>query len=248
MAIYKNIYEKFINKQKQLAILIDPDKTNISDAKSIAIECEKLKIDYIFVGSSLLLNGDIDSCIKSIKSNCNIPVIIFPGNKMQISSHANGILFLSLISGRNAENLIGNHVIAAPQIKKAELEVIPTGYMLIDCGKTTSVNYMSNTSPIPSDKNDIAICTAIAGEMLGLKMVYLEGGSGASKPIPKEMIKQVSKNITVPMIVGGGIKETSQASDIWNAGADLLVVGNALEKNPEFIKSLVNKRNEINHK
>ncbi len=246
MSIYRTICKNVEDNLKQLAILVDPDKTTIGKAEKIARECDNLKVDYFFTGSSLLINGDLESCIKALRNNSQIPVIIFPGNNLQISSQADAILFLSLISGRNPEMLIGNHVIAAPQIKNSGLEVIPTGYILIDCGRIASVHYMSNTLPIPSDKHDIAICTAMAGEMLGLKMIYLDGGSGADKTIPTEMISLVRKHIEIPMIVGGGVCNTRQASEIWNAGADLLVVGNALEKDTELINQLVNMRNELN--
>ncbi len=246
MSIYRNICDSAKEKRKQLAILVDPDKTSPGKAEIIARECNTLKADYLFVGSSLLINGDFESCIKALRSNCKIPLVIFPGNNLQISSQADGILFLSLISGRNPEMLIGNHVIAAPQIKNSGLEVIPTGYILINCGRIASVHYMSNTLPIPSDKYDIAICTAMAGEMLGLKMIYLDGGSGADKPVPAHMISLVKKHINIPLIAGGGVCNSQQASEIWDAGADLLVVGNASEKDPELIKHLVHMRNKLN--
>lgn len=246
MSIYQNILKSAKKNNKQLAILVDPDKTSPGKAAKMALECDSLKVDYLFVGSSILIDGNFDSCIKALRRSCKIPVVIFPGNNLQISSHANAILFLSLISGRNPEMLIGKHVIAAPQIKSSGLEVISTGYMLIDCGRITSVNYMSNTLPIPSDKHDIAICTAMAGEMLGLKIIYLDGGSGASKPIPPELISIIKKNINIPLITGGGVRNTQQASEAWKAGADILVVGNALEKNPKLIKQLIDVRDDMN--
>ena len=246
VSVYQNIIKGAGGNRKQLAILVDPDKTKPEKAVKIARECDNMKVDYIFVGSSLLINGDFESCIKALRNNCSVPVVIFPGNNLQISSQADAILFLSLISGRNPEMLIGNHVIAAPQIRNSGLEVIPAGYILIDCGRITSVHYMSNTLPIPSDKNDIAISTAMAGEMLGLKVIYLDGGSGADKAIPAEMISLIKKYISIPLIVGGGVCNTTQASEVWNAGADLLVVGNASEKNPELIKHLTDKRDELN--
>ncbi len=246
MSIYLNICNSAKENRKQLAILIDPDKTSPVNAENIARESDKLGVDYFFAGSSLLINGDLETCIKALRSNAEVPVVIFPGNNLQISSQADAILLLSLISGRNPEMLIGNHVIAAPQIKSSGLEVIPTGYILIDCGRIASVHYMSNTLPIPPDKHDIAICTAMAGEMLGLKTIYLDGGSGADKPVPAEMIRLVKEHIKVPLIAGGGVCNANQASEIWNAGVDLLVVGNALEKDAGLIEQLVNMRNELN--
>jgi len=246
MNVYRNISNYSKGNRKQLAILVDPDKTSPDGAEKIASECDKLNADYIFVGSSLLMNGDLELSIKSLRRKCDTPILIFPGNTLQISPSADAILFLSLISGRNPEMLIGNHVIAAPQIKNSGLEVIPTGYILIDCGQMTSVHYMSNTLPIPSTKNDIAICTAMAGEMLGLKLIYLDGGSGADKPIPTEMVRLIRKNINLPLIAGGGICNDSQAADLWNAGADLIVVGNALEKEPGIIKEMIDMRDELN--
>lgn len=246
MKVYHRILNCYNESRKQLAILVDPDKTDISKAEKLARECDDLKVDYIFAGGSLLMNSNFEPCIKALSSNCDIPVVIFPGNNLQICSHANAILFLSLISGRNPEMLIGNHVIAAPHIKSLGLEVIPTGYILIDCGRITSVHYMSNTLPIPSDKDDIAICTAMAGEMMGLKLIYLDGGSGADMPIPSKMISMVKNHINIPLVAGGGICNSKQASEAWKAGANVIVAGNATEKDPEFIKELVKARDTIN--
>jgi putative glycerol-1-phosphate prenyltransferase len=173
-----------------------------------------------------------------MKSKSNIPAILFPGNSFQLSYKADAILFLSLISGRNAELLIGNHVISAPFLKVSPLEIIPTGYMLIEGGVMTSVQYMSNTNPIPNTKPDIAMCTAMAGEMLGLKQIYMDAGSGAQKPVSAEMITAVSSTISIPLIVGGGIKSPEQASINVAAGADVIVVGNAIEKDPSLIKEI----------
>lgn len=162
-------------------------------------------------------------------------MILFPGNSFQLSYNADALLLLSLISGRNPELLIGKHVMVAPYLKISPLEIIPTGYILIDGGKVSSVQYISNTAPIPADKNDIAACTALAGEMLGLKLIYLDAGSGANNPISSEMISTVSAQIQVPLIVGGGIKTPAKIIENFRAGADLVVIGNAVEKNPNFI-------------
>jgi putative glycerol-1-phosphate prenyltransferase len=188
------------------------------------------------VGGSLLTSDTLYHCVRTLKENSNIPVVLFPGNTYQIARNADAMLFLSLISGRNPEMLIGMHVLAAPYIKLAGLETIPTGYMLIDSGKPTAVTYMSNSFPIPNDKKDIAACTAMAGEMLGLKLIYMDAGSGADKTIPEDMIRFVKDSIDVPLVVGGGIKSPEQLQSILDAGADVAVVGNRFEAHPELIR------------
>lgn len=235
MNLYTNILEKKAKGKKLFAILIDPDKQKNSVLSLIVQKANEANVDYFFVGGSLLTNDNLDECIKTIKNNSNIPVILFPGNAMQINKNADGILFLSLISGRNPELLIGKQVISAPILKQTGLEVISTGYMLIDSGKPTTASYISNTLPIPRNKNGIATSTAIAGEYLGMKLIYMDGGSGAEKPIEIDMIKQVSNQINIPLIIGGGICNAQKAIDNCNAGADLIVVGNAIEKNTDLI-------------
>lgn len=233
MAIYDNFQDK---TRKRLAVLIDPDKPSDAQMLSIIEKANAADVDFFFVGGSLLVTDSLDHCIKLIKANSNIPVLIFPGNSLQISKYCDGFLLLSLISGRNPEMLIGRHVIAAPYLKLYGNEIIPTGYMLIDSGKATSVSYMSDTTPIPHDKDDIAMCTAIAGEMLGLKLIYLEAGSGALMPVSTSMITKVSQMIKVPLIVGGGIKTPEMAADAVKAGADIIVIGTAFEKEPDMLK------------
>lgn len=222
-----------------MAVLIDPDSVTgeqqLADTCKI---CNAAGVDLILVGGSLITNGFFDRCISIIKANTTIPVIIFPGNIMQVNPEADAILFLSLISGRNPDLLIGKHVLAAPVLKKSGIEVIPTGYMIVDGGRITSVSYMSNTTPIPADKSAIAATTALAGEMLGLQCIYMDAGSGALNPIPLEMIKAVRENITVPLFVGGGIRTPEQARAACDAGADIVVVGNAIEKSPDLIPLL----------
>lgn len=235
MNLYTSILEKKAKGKKLFAILIDPDKQKNSVLSLIVQKANEANVDYFFVGGSLLTNDNLEECIKTIKNNSNIPVILFPGNAMQINKNADGILFLSLISGRNPELLIGKQVISAPILKQTSLEVISTGYMLIDSGKPTTASYMSNTLPIPRNKNGIATSTAIAGEYLGMKLIYMDGGSGAEKPIEIDMIKQVSNQINIPLIIGGGICNAQKAIDNCNAGADLIVVGNAIEKNTDLI-------------
>ena len=235
MDLYKNILISKKQSKKLFAILIDPDKQKNSDLLLIIKNANKSKVNYFFVGGSLLINDNLNDCIKTIKENSKIPVILFPGNTMQINPKADGILFLSLISGRNADLLIGKQVISAPILKQTELEIISTGYMLIDSGKATTASYMSNTVPIPREKNAIATSTAIAGQYLGMKLIYMDGGSGAEQPITKDMIKEVSNCIDIPLIIGGGICNAKKAIENCEAGADLIVVGNAIEKDPSLI-------------
>lgn len=235
MSIYSTILERTENKQKQFVVLVDPDKPTDRQIAKLAVKAEKAGTDYFFVGGSLLTNNNLDQCIKILKENSDIPVILFPGNTLQMSNHADAFLFLSLISGRNAEMLIGRHVIAAPYLKLSKLEVISTGYMLIDSGKPTTVSYMSNSFPIPADKKDVAGCTAMAGEMLGMKLIYMDAGSGAINPVSNEMIEMVKGSIEVPLIVGGGIRTPEKAAETAKMGADVVVVGNSIEEDDDLI-------------
>jgi len=200
---------------------------------------------FFFVGGSLLTNNNLDSCIKLLKAHSDIPVILFPGNTYQLSNKADGFLFLSLISGRNAEMLIGRHVIAAPYLRLSGLEVLSTGYMLIDSGRPTTVSYMSSSIPIPNDKNDIAVCTAIAGEMLGMKLIFMDAGSGALNPVPLTMISEVSGSINVPLIAGGGIRNPLMAAECARAGAKVIVVGNTLESNSGLMEEFTAAVHEV---
>ena len=233
MSIYNRLSD---TSKKKFAVLIDPDKPTDEQIIKIVEQSVEADVDFFFVGGSLLTTDSLDHCIKLIKKHCDIPVLIFPGNSLQISKWCDGFLLLSLISGRNSEMLIGRHVIAAPYLKLYGNEIIPTGYMLIDGGCPTSVSYMSNTTPIPHDKADIAMCTALAGEMLGLKVIYMDAGSGATMPISNEMIDKVKRTISIPLIVGGGIKTPEKAAEMAKAGADIIVVGNALEKGIEKLQ------------
>ena len=240
------IYDKFQDKtRKKLAVLIDPDKPTDAQILSMVEQANAADVDFFFVGGSLLVTDSLDHCIKLIKEHSKIPVLIFPGNSLQISKYCDGFLLLSLISGRNPEMLIGRHVIAAPYLKLYGNEIIPTGYMLIDSGKATSVSYMSDTTPIPHDKDDIAMCTAIAGEMLGLKLIYLEAGSGALMPVSTSMISKVSQMINIPLIVGGGIKTPEMAAEAVKAGADVIVIGTAFEKEPDMLNKFAKAIHEI---
>ncbi|MCX6198141.1 MAG: geranylgeranylglyceryl/heptaprenylglyceryl phosphate synthase [Bacteroidetes bacterium] len=232
------LYTKLKSTSKQLAVLIDPDKQNKSSLSLLIELAKNARVDFFFVGGSLLLENSFEETIQAIKANSKIPVIIFPGNNYQLSAKADAILFLSLISGRNPEFLIGQHVVAAPLIKEANIETIPTGYLLIDGGRISTTSYITQTVPIPNDKPDIAVATALAGEMLGMKLIYLEAGSGAVNSVSAEMIKAVKKNISIPLIVGGGIRTAEQAEEICKAGADIIVVGNILEKEPGLLMEI----------
>lgn len=219
-------------------MLIDPDNVDENACKRIAQLAQENNVDFLFVGGSLLTTDNLTQTVKICKENTNIPVILFPANSLHIDNQADAILFLSLISGRNPEFLIGQHILAAPALKRSKLQILPTGYILIDTGKPTTVTYISNTTPIPYEKDSVAACTALAGELLGLKIIYMDGGSGAEKPISANMIKAVRKTIEVPLIVGGGINSVEKAKNALEAGADIIVVGNALEKSPELLKEI----------
>ncbi|MCF8379351.1 MAG: geranylgeranylglyceryl/heptaprenylglyceryl phosphate synthase [Bacteroidales bacterium] len=234
----------FHSGKKALAILIDPDAYNEVALKEVIEKSNSAGVNFLLVGGSLTFSSVEDS-IKIIRRYSELPVFLFPGNILQISSLADGILFLSLISGRNPEFLIGHHVLAAPEIKKCGIDVFPTAYILIGNGKQSSVEYMSNTSPIPSDKSEIAVATAIAGELLGMKLCYLEAGSGAENSVGLNMISEVRKNISSPLIVGGGIRSGEQAEKIYLAGADIIVAGNGVEQNPELILTLAKIRDKV---
>jgi putative glycerol-1-phosphate prenyltransferase len=196
------------------------------------------KVDYFLVGGSLVISNYLDQCVQVIKQNCSIPVLLFPGSSAQVSKYADALLYLSLISGRNPELLIGQHVVSAPAIKQSGLEIISTGYMVIDGGAPTTVSYISNAAPLPADKNEIAMCTAMAGEMLGMKIIYMDAGSGAKRAITESMISQVSHSIEIPLIIGGGITDPEKAYLNCKAGADIIVVGNAIEKDESLIMEM----------
>lgn len=235
-----SIYAKILSSspRKQFAVLIDPDKYGEKELASVVAAASESHADLIFVGGSLLTYDHLDQTIRQIKSHTAIPVVLFPGSIMQINDQADAVLLLSLISGRNADMLIGKHVIAAPYLKSSRLEILPTGYMLIESGPVTTAQYISNTIPIPRLKDDIAVCTAMAGEMLGLKLIYMDAGSGAEMPVSESMIKKVRENTSLPLIIGGGIMTAEQASGSCRAGADIIVVGNAIEKNCNCIREI----------
>ncbi|MCX6247009.1 MAG: geranylgeranylglyceryl/heptaprenylglyceryl phosphate synthase [Bacteroidetes bacterium] len=232
------LLNKFANGKKKFAPLVDPDKFSLSGIRGFARSSEKAGVDFIFYGGSLVKENNHHKYISVLKEHCSAPVILFPGNQLMIAEDADGILLLSLISGRNAEMLIGRHVVAAPFLKRCRFEILPTGYMLIENGHPTAVSYMSNTTPIPAGQDDIAMCTAIAGELLGLQLIYMDAGSGAESPVRLPMIKKVKQSLTIPLIIGGGIRTATQARDAARSGADVVVVGNAIEKDPSLIHEL----------
>jgi phosphoglycerol geranylgeranyltransferase len=233
--------------EKSIALLLDPDKARgnyLHKILKVAAEC---KTDFILTGGSLTFSN-IDELIDAVRDLCSIPIILFPGNLLQLSHKADSILLLSLISGRNPELLIGNHVIAAPYLKNVRDKLISVGYILVSCGTKTSVEYISQTEAIPFDKPDIVIATALAGEMLGLQMIYLEAGSGASNPVPVNIIRSVRENISVPLAVGGGIRNKREVEEIFNAGANLIILGNGCESNPSFLTEACKIRDLLRNK
>lgn len=243
----KKLYDILIDKRQKVAILVDPDKMNSQeDLKPLLSKIKQLSPDFILIGGSTVAIDDFENCIRIVKKQVQIPILLFPGSSSQISALADGILFLTLISGRNPDFLISHQIESAPLIKKMNIETIPTGYLLIDGGKTSSVAYVSQTTPIPEDQISIAVNTSIAGEMLGLKALFLDAGSGAINPVSAKMIKAVKENTTLPLIVGGGIKTISQIKIALGAGADLVVIGNKVEEDENFlfdIKTLVSSKN-----
>lgn len=242
MILSTTLYQQWLDakaaQKKQFAVLIDPDKLRLSDVLPLVELSEAAQVDCFFIGGSLVVNDALDTIIQTIKQYSSIPVILFPGSSRQLSYRADALLLLSLISGRNPELLIGKHVETAPFLKISPLEIIATGYMLIDGGVPTSVSYMSNTYPIPADKTSIAAATAMAGELLGLKLLYMDAGSGARRPISPEMIAAVHAATDIPLIIGGGISSPERAKKGVQAGADIIVVGNAIERDSQLIVEL----------
>ena len=237
-AIYDKIIKAKAENKKGIAVLIDPDDISEERCVQFARTAQEAGISYFFVGGSLLTSDKLEKTVDLLKEHTSIPVLLFPGSHSHITDQADALLFLSLISGRNPDFLIGQQVLAAPSIKRSGLETIPTGYILVDSGQPTTVSYISNTQPIPANKPEIAACTALAGELLGLKLFYLEGGSGAKNPVSAEMIAATKQAIHSPIIVGGGIKSLAAAQQAFDAGADIIVVGTAIEENAAFLNEL----------
>ena len=233
-------------KRKLVAQLIDPDRAGEA-ALALAVRYSaEAGVDLFLAGGSLT-NVPVEDVIMRLKQLSSIPVVLFPGNLTQLTASADAVFLLSMISGRNPELLIGNHVIAAPLLSRMRERVIPIGYMLINCGGDTSVEYMSHTSPIPGGKNDIAVATALAGEMLGMKAIYLEGGSGAARPVNPSMIKAVRAEITIPLITGGGLDTAGKIELAFEAGADMVVIGNGCEQDPSLITGACQVRDRFNN-
>lgn len=234
----QNIYHQILQSKKAckklLAILLDPDKVDLQNIENLIQKINESPATHIFIGGSLVLNSTIDEIILNLKKELTLPIVLFPGNPSQISNYADGILFLSLISGRNPDFLIEHQVKAAPILKKSNLEIISTGYILIESGNPTAVASVSKTIPLPRHNSEIAVNTALAGQFLGNKLIYLEAGSGAKLPVPLETISLVSKNLEIPLIVGGGIKSIQEIQDAYIAGADLVVIGTAFENDINF--------------
>jgi phosphoglycerol geranylgeranyltransferase len=243
--MHPQLYQSlFSDNRKVFALLIDPEKYTPGTLTSTAKQASRVGVDVILIGGSIT-SVPIDESIIVLKSITNIPVVLFPGNLLQLSSRADGILLLSLLSGRNPEYLIGNHVLASQFLKKSGLEIIPTGYILVDGRYLSSVEYISNTRPIPSEKTDIVVATALAGEQLGLKLIYLEAGSGANDGVQEDTVLQVKKNISIPLVVGGGIRTPETIRMLYRAGANGVVVGNAVEKDPDILSDMVAVKNEF---
>lgn len=239
MHLLEQLNKAYTEGRKMLMLLIDPDHFEEKHFENTLSVSGKNGIDIILAGGSLITKGDMGVTIRTIKSMTDIPVCIFPGNYRQIDKNADAILFMSLISGRNPDFLIGNQVIAAPELKDSGLEIIPTGYMLIDGGKLTTAHYMSNTLPIPADKAEIAACTALAGQMLGMKCIYADAGSGASVPLQPDFVSEICRSIRIPLIAGGGIRSAKNAKTITDAGATAVVIGNAAHENPKILQDII---------
>lgn len=237
-AVFEKLQYAHQTGHKLFALLIDPDQLSMQSLDRTIVLLHQHPADIIMVGGSLLLDEQLERCLDHLRKSLPQPLLLFPGSLMQISSKADALLLLSLISGRNPELLIGQHVTAAPYLRASGLEIIPTGYMLVDGGKPTTASYISHTQPMPADKPEVAVCTAMAGEMLGLHCLYLDAGSGAQEAVSPKIIQAVRQSTNLPIITGGGIRTPEQVTDRLAAGADMLVVGNAIEKNPTLLAEL----------
>ena len=238
MKIYQHILEAILQGEKGLAVLIDPDKMQVENVKTFIEKINETKTDYLFVGGSMVEDKATEAIVSEIKKYTQLPVVIFPGDVTQITGKADALLFLSLISGRNSDYLIGKHVEAVKRLQYTNLEVIPTGYLLIENGKQTSVEKVSHTKPMSRDHIQQIADTAKAGELLGMKLIYLEAGSGASHPISEEIIKSVKQILNIPLIVGGGIRTLEKLETAYNSGADIAVIGTAFEEDERFFDKL----------
>ena len=238
--IYNQILQAKSENRKLLAILLDPDKVVLENLEILLLKINQSPATHIFIGGSHVQNDILDDLINILKQRVSLPIVLFPGNPSQISKHADAILFLSLLSGRNPDYLITQQVIAAPILKKTQLEIISTGYILIESGNETAVARVSQTKPLERENLNLVLATAQAGEMLGSKLIYLEAGSGAKHAVPLEMIEVVSNNIGIPLIVGGGIVSVEAIQKAYDVGADLVVIGTAFENDIHFFDSFSN--------
>lgn len=236
--IYKDILQAKSEQRKLLAILLDPDKLEVGLIKTLVSKISSSPATHIFVGGSIVANHQTEIIVKEIKRHTTLPLVLFPGDSNQITNAADGILFLSLLSGRNPEFLIEQHINAVPLLQKSNLEVIPTGYILINGGVKTAVQNVSKTTPIERENTKLAHHTALAGQYSGKQLIYLEAGSGAKLAVTTEMISGVSKSLDIPLIVGGGLRTNSQIQDTYNAGADIIVIGTAFEENNSFLENI----------
>jgi putative glycerol-1-phosphate prenyltransferase len=244
--ILRSLIKNRTENKKSLSLLIDPDKIESGASLDIIIKRANTNcIDYFLIGGSLLISRMLGEVVNQIKQSSKIPVILFPGSNMHIHESADAILFLSLISGRNPDLLIGQHVAAAPVLRETNLEILSTGYILVG-DPTTTVAYISQTLPIPYSKSEIAVCTALAGEMLGMQLIYLDAGSGANAQVSISMVQQVRNAVSVPLIVGGGLDNTQKVENAFASGADLIVLGTAVEKNIKFLDEAIRIRNKFN--
>ena len=243
--IWETIRRSSSAGRPQLALLIDPDQAEPAHLELVLASAHKAGVDYLFVGGSLVVGDGLGRVVRYLKAHSSLPVILFPGGNHHIEAEADALLLLSLVSGRNPEFLIGQHVVAAPLLKRSGLELLPTGYMLIDGGAPTTVSYVSHTQPIPADKAGIAASTALAAEQLGHKLIYLDSGSGAKNAVPPRLIATVRREISLPLIVGGGIRTPEAAAAAWQAGADILVIGNAAEEDPGRLEAIAKGRLSI---
>lgn len=237
-SIYSHILASSSKGEKHLVVLIDPDKMEVEDLSSFLRKLNESVAKYIFVGGSTVDDNATEALVVEIKKHSNLPVVLFPGDVTQITNHADALLFLSLISGNNSEYLIGKHIKAVQMLRTSHLEIIPTGYILIENGKQTAVEKVTNTKPLPRENISLITDTAKAGELLGMKLIYLEAGSGALHPVPPELVSKVKSELNVPLIVGGGIRTKKQLDEAYKAGADMVVIGTAFEDDSSFFNEL----------
>lgn len=238
-SIYKDLQDLKKRGKSGFAVLVDPDKVAPADMQYLAELCNDAGVNYLLMGGSLVVEHQLEACVQRFKAESDIPVVLFPGSPAQVTPYADALLYLSLISGRNPELLIGQHVVSAPAVRASGLEVISTGYMVVDGGVPTTVSYMSHSAPIPANKPEIALCTAWAGELQGKHIIYMDAGSGAKNPVSEEMLHKVSSHIEIPLFVGGGIQTPEKVYTNCKAGANIVVVGNAIERDPLLIRELV---------